>query len=189
MAEENDVQTADETTEVNSDGDASTNDVVDSSAENSVDEISALQTQLAELKKFKADTVKAADDAKRKALADQQKWQELASTETERATLLESQLEEANGKYSDLETELEQYKSMLETQIGKQKDNLPDDIKTLVNSLGLVEQINWLNEHGSKYNSKIAPPPSSSNGDGINIDHSQLEAARKKFGNKVKGFF
>ncbi len=114
-----------------------------------------------EQKKSEEAARKATEAAEAKALADQQKWQELAEKHGKRVTELEGQVTAS----ATVTEQLERYKGALEAQLKTVKAGLPAHVTTLLDKLDVVEQMEYIAANQEALKTPAAPaaggPPAS----------------------------
>lgn len=109
-----------------------------------------------EKKKTEEATRKAREEAEAKALADQQKWQELAEKHAKRVTELEAQA----AQLQPMQEQVERYKGALEKQLKSVKAGLPAHLTALLDKLDPVEQMEYIAANADAFKRPDGVPPS-----------------------------
>lgn len=89
-------------------------------------------------------TQKAKEAAEEQALAEQQKWQELAGKHGKRAEALEADLQARSTEAETLKAKAERYEQALSAQLMALREGLPAHIITLLDRLDPVDQLEYI---------------------------------------------
>lgn len=111
---------------------------------------------------------KAEEDAaaERKRLADDGKLKELSERQANDIVTLTADKETLTTKVTGLEEELGKVKGILEKQLTEQKKALPEPVQKLLNSLPLLDQMNWVAENAEKLGITVKGVPPTPKGEG-----------------------
>lgn len=117
-------------------------------------------------------------EAARKALEDQQKFEELYKTEQQRA----QELEEKLGTYEELEEKHSTYVSTVESIANQRMEslNLPKGVKSLVEKMEPAERLQWFQENEQDFSGSTETIPASPNGDDPGATPEADEKARRE---------
>jgi DNA repair exonuclease SbcCD ATPase subunit len=121
---------------------------------------------------------KAEREAAKKALEDQEKYQELYTAENQRV----QELEEKLGNYESLEEKHSTYVETVE-QIANQRMEslrLPKGVKTLVENMEPASRLQWMQENEEDFSGSTETIPASPNGDDPTTTTEQDEKARQE---------
>jgi len=114
-----------------------------------------------EREKKKADEMarKAQEDTEAKALAEQQKFKELADKHGEKARGLEAALAARTEELEKANARASRYQQALEAHLKTQTAGLPEYITSLLSKLDPVEQLEYIAANQEKLTSKAGVPP------------------------------
>jgi CRISPR/Cas system-associated endonuclease/helicase Cas3 len=118
-----------------------------------------------EKRKQEAAAQKAKDEAEAKALAEQQKWQELAQKHEKKLSELEGELSTTSTAVESAKEKAERYEKALQAHLKAQREGLADHILALLDKLDPVEQLEYIATNkdalvGKQANTGGGVPPS-----------------------------
>lgn len=142
------------------------------------------------LNRAKFDTEKVAEKARKeaeeKSLADKQEFEKLATSRKKEIDELTAKLEAAAGT----EATLQQYKDAVAGIVKTQVEKLPKAVKSLIQKMDPLEQMQYLAENAKELNIDIkAVPPTETDDGNQKLKQEELDKARKKGEQTIKGFF
>lgn len=189
--EEEQATTTAATTTENASGDAQAQQQQQATAEEKrftqADVDAAVKTRLArERAQVKEDQEKAATEAEKAKLIEEQKFKELSEKQATDLLTLTTEKETLTAQVTTLETENAQYKSIFEKQLTEQKKALSEPVQQLLNGLSLLDQMKWLSDNAAKLGITLkgVPPNPKPNGGGDNKDEEAVkEQTTRRYNN------
>lgn len=145
-----------------------------------------------EKKKGETAAQKAKEEAEAAALAEQQKWQQLAEKHGLKAKTLEEQAEAEAKAKAELEAKAGRYESALTTLLKTQKEGLPAHILGLLEKLDPVEQLSWIASNrealGAKPASGGIPPTPAPSGSTPAVSVEEANKRKQELGQQVRSW-
>lgn len=138
-----------------------------------------------ERKQQEAEAKKAAEAAEAKALAENQKWQELAQKH-------EGTIQTLEGQLADLETTkqtLDKYKGALEAHLKTQREGLPAHILALLDKLDVVDQLEYIAANAGELKKKTKVPGTPDPANDREVDEAVKAEANKEAGTFYRNLF
>lgn len=139
-----------------------------------------------ERKKSEETAEKARKKSEEDALSQNKQFEELANTRQGKIVELEKKLQENETVASALQ----QYKEVVAGIVKNQVANLPKPVKSLIEKMDPLEQMQYLVKNAKELNIEIKPVPPTDTDDSNNkLQKEELEKARRKGEQTIKGFF
>lgn len=130
-----------------------------------------------ERKKAKEDADKAAAEAEKRRLAEDQKFKELSEKQGADLVTLTTEKETLSTQVTTLQDQLKRYEGVFAKQLAEQKRALPEPVQKLLEKMPLLEQSTWIAENAGKLGIKGVPP--TPKGNGGNGNSKDEEVARR----------
>lgn len=141
-------------------------------------------------KQAEAKTQKAREEAEAKALADQEKWKDLAEKHGTKLQTLEADLETRSTELETAAQRIERLGQALTAQLAAQKEGLPEATLELLNRLDPVDQLEYLAKHrGSLTANTNGVPPSPAAADETAVTDEQKKSGKDRMGQQIKNWF
>lgn len=136
-------------------------------------------------KKAEQDAAKAAKKAEEENLAKNQEFEKLAKQRQTRVTELEAELE----TLKPFQEQAEKYKKALEADLKARTEKLPGHIKTLLEKMDPVEQIEYLTANAKELGVKFGGvPPTPQDESDKDLTKEQQDKARRDMANLARGW-
>lgn len=111
-----------------------------------------------ERKKAESAAQKAREEAESKALAEQQKFQELAEKRAKALADLEASTADLTTKLEAEQNKAQRYEQALTSLLAEQRKRVPEHLYSLLDKLDPVEQLEWIATNGDKLTSAAGIP-------------------------------
>ena len=152
-------------------------------------ESKARKEQLRALEQQQTEEAKRKEDEANKALAEQQKFKDLADKHAGRITELENTGKASQQVITDLRATVERYELVLKDAVKAQVKDVPAHLTALLDKLAPDEQLKWLAENRDKLLKKTpldgVPPTPPQDGKGPTAD--QLKQAQETAARNLQG--
>lgn len=124
---------------------------------------------------------KAREEAETKALADQQKFQELAEKRAKALTDLEATAADLTGKVESATQRAERYEKALTAMLTEQRKRVPDHLHSLLDKLPVDEQLAWIASNGDKLTGATGVPATPKPAGLTDVDKERAQATTAQF--------